>query len=303
MSEDRIGSEYRDRCELYAQEVWVCQCTGHTGLTHKEAWDSEHKIRNMLEASFPEFLHKPILSVVHHSTKSLDALIDEVLTLIHNRFHTGEVVICHKHDKARGAVVAVTDPENACNSPSSDKENKSGEPANGRFPPAHLPLRYTVRLEQSGRELANLTACRAEVRGAAAPRAERLPNRDMLRLFVRSNAVRQGTSSTAPWVVSPHLFVQLGLKNKIASIFLPQSERLKRHCLERAVERSKDGSKKKEKKPKDKEKKKKNKEGSQAKSDAKTKQTSSKEKKSPGRPKKDAKKQNAAAEKKPVGPA
>ena len=61
-----IHSEYRDRCELYAQEIWVCQCTGHTGLTHKEAWDSEHKIRNMLEASFPEFLHKPILSAVHH---------------------------------------------------------------------------------------------------------------------------------------------------------------------------------------------------------------------------------------------
>ena len=62
-----LCSEYRNRCDLYAREVWVCQCTGHTGLTHKEAWDSEHKIRNMLEASFPEFLHKPILSVVHHS--------------------------------------------------------------------------------------------------------------------------------------------------------------------------------------------------------------------------------------------
>ena len=66
-----------------------------------------------------------------------------------------------------------------------------------------------------------------DVSACHSSRAERLPNRDLLRLFVRSSAVRQGTSSTAPWVVSPHLFVLHGLKNKIASIFLPSAERVR----------------------------------------------------------------------------
>ena len=69
-------------------------------------------------------------------------------------------------------MVDVTDPENVCSSPCSDKENKSGQPSaaaaaavpNGKFPPPHLPLRYTVQMEQSGKVVADLPA--AELRWA-----------------------------------------------------------------------------------------------------------------------------------------
>lgn len=59
--------------------------------------------------------------------------------------------------RALGHVVDVKDPENACGSPSSDKENKESEGAapNGRFPP-QMPFRYTVRVEKGDRLLSGL---------------------------------------------------------------------------------------------------------------------------------------------------
>ncbi|XP_037093004.1 tyrosine-protein kinase BAZ1B-like [Pollicipes pollicipes] len=121
---------------------------------------------------------------------------------------------------ALGLVTEVAEQETASSSPSSDKENKGGQasPApNGRFP-SLLPLRYTVRLEQSRRVVTGLAP-------ADLSRADRLPTRDTLRLFIRSSALRQGSSPTAPWVVSAPLFIKHGLKNKIAAIFLPSIER------------------------------------------------------------------------------
>jgi len=45
----------------------MCQCTGATKLTHKEALESECKSRDMLVHCFPVVFEKPVLELTHFS--------------------------------------------------------------------------------------------------------------------------------------------------------------------------------------------------------------------------------------------
>ena len=83
-------SDYEDRLALYSQSIWSCQCTGRSGLTHQEAWMSETKIRIAMESSVVEGLRRPILNLVHHSTSTLDELVDCGAAMLHSQFYVGE---------------------------------------------------------------------------------------------------------------------------------------------------------------------------------------------------------------------
>ena len=63
-------SEYVNRIILYGFQVWCCQLTGKTNLKYGEAVASEEQALKRLE-SFPKYLEKPILELVHHSKYSL----------------------------------------------------------------------------------------------------------------------------------------------------------------------------------------------------------------------------------------
>lgn len=63
-------SEYVNRIILYGFQVWGCQLTGKTNLKYGEAVASEEQTLKRLE-SFPKYLEKPILQLVHHSKYSL----------------------------------------------------------------------------------------------------------------------------------------------------------------------------------------------------------------------------------------
>ncbi|KAK3879937.1 hypothetical protein Pcinc_015531 [Petrolisthes cinctipes] len=81
---------YEDQLALYSQSIWLCQCSGKSGLTHQEAWTSEADVRILLASSFPEVLLAPILDSIHLSTMPLDHLLETALNLCHTRFHPGE---------------------------------------------------------------------------------------------------------------------------------------------------------------------------------------------------------------------
>lgn len=59
-------SEYVNRIILYGFQVWGCKLTGKTNLKYGEAVASEEQALKRLE-SFPKYLEKPILQLVHHS--------------------------------------------------------------------------------------------------------------------------------------------------------------------------------------------------------------------------------------------
>lgn len=58
---------YDKLSEIYAMERWTCQCTWRAGLTHKEAYQSEIETKKSLSTIVPEYFHKTIFEILHHS--------------------------------------------------------------------------------------------------------------------------------------------------------------------------------------------------------------------------------------------
>ncbi|KAJ8018261.1 Tyrosine-protein kinase BAZ1B [Holothuria leucospilota] len=85
-------TEYKEQLALYQQPLWTCQSSGESGLTYEEAHTSEIKNRELLREKIPVPLQKAILQLVHHSTGSLDALVQRVEDQLSCQFHVGEVV-------------------------------------------------------------------------------------------------------------------------------------------------------------------------------------------------------------------
>jgi len=170
-------AEYDKRKELYSQNIWTCQATGHTCLTHEEAYKSEKEVSIQIKAEFPKYFEKEILSEVHHSTLSLEPLVDKCWNQAHQQLVVGEKV----HLKVKVAdqtipakITAVDksayDLKNgaACHSPSSDKENNSDEKK--RFaPPKLLPYTYSIELENEDKIIHSVPA--AGLRDWSAPPA------------------------------------------------------------------------------------------------------------------------------------
>ncbi|XP_056414619.1 tyrosine-protein kinase BAZ1B [Hyla sarda] len=131
--------EYDARLQQYAERIWTCKSTGSSQLTHKEAWDEEQEVAELLKEEFPVWYEKQVLEIVHHNTISLDKLVDQSWMDIMTKYAIDEecdfevapetytrvkIVKVHPLDKDEQSI-AEKKPDGACDSPSSDKENSS----------------------------------------------------------------------------------------------------------------------------------------------------------------------------------
>ncbi|XP_019741383.1 tyrosine-protein kinase BAZ1B-like, partial [Hippocampus comes] len=153
----RNKDEYEARLRRYEERIWTCKSTGSIQLTHKEAWEEEQEVTELLQEEYPHWFEKPILKMVHHNTVSLDKLVEMAWVEILTKYAVDEECdFTVSQDKSLRAKVAKIHPlehpegeagekklEGACDSPSSDKENTSQE--NQRKEP-------TRREEESRRE-------------------------------------------------------------------------------------------------------------------------------------------------------
>ncbi|XP_071994176.1 tyrosine-protein kinase BAZ1B [Engystomops pustulosus] len=135
----RSREEYEARLQHYAERVWTCKSTGSSQLTHKEAWDEEQEVAELLREEFPVWYEKPVLEIVHHNTISLDKLVDQSWMDIMTKYAIDEecdfetapekyikvnIVKIHPLEKDE-QTSAEKKADGACDSPSSDKENSS----------------------------------------------------------------------------------------------------------------------------------------------------------------------------------
>uniref|UniRef100_A0A673JPL5 Tyrosine-protein kinase BAZ1B-like n=1 Tax=Sinocyclocheilus rhinocerous TaxID=307959 RepID=A0A673JPL5_9TELE len=125
----------------YAERIWTCKSTGSSQLTHKEAWEEEQEVTELLQEEYPVWFEKPVLEIVHHNTVSLDKLVDLVWLEILTKYAVDEECdfLVGKDKTLHVKVVKILPLENppeenvekkmegACDSPSSDKENASQE--------------------------------------------------------------------------------------------------------------------------------------------------------------------------------
>ncbi|KAM4699582.1 tyrosine-protein kinase BAZ1B [Discoglossus pictus] len=134
----RSKEEYEARMERYAERVWTCKSTGSLQLTHKEAWDEEQEVTELLKEEFPVWYEKPVLEIVHHNTISLDKLVDQAWTEIMTKYAVDEecdfevgpekymrATIVHVHPLENDEQQAEKKADGSCDSPSSDKENSN----------------------------------------------------------------------------------------------------------------------------------------------------------------------------------
>ncbi|XP_050991217.1 tyrosine-protein kinase BAZ1B isoform X2 [Labeo rohita] len=137
----RNKEEYEARLRRYAERIWTCKSTGSSQLTHKEAWEEEQEVTELLQEEYPVWFEKPVLEIVHHNTVPLDKLVDLVWVEILTKYAVDEECdfLVGKDKTLRVKVVKIHPLENppeenvekkmegACDSPSSDKENASQE--------------------------------------------------------------------------------------------------------------------------------------------------------------------------------
>ncbi|XP_068601500.1 tyrosine-protein kinase BAZ1B [Brachionichthys hirsutus] len=144
----RNKEEYEARLKRYDERIWTCKSTGSSQLTHKEAWEEEQEVTELLLEEYPKWFEKPVLEMVHHNTVSLDKLVEMAWMEILTKYAVDEecdflvgkekslqvkVVKVHPLENPEGEM-AEKKLEGACDSPSSDKENASQE--NQRKEPA-----------------------------------------------------------------------------------------------------------------------------------------------------------------------
>uniref|UniRef100_A0A8C7F8K2 Tyrosine-protein kinase BAZ1B n=1 Tax=Oncorhynchus kisutch TaxID=8019 RepID=A0A8C7F8K2_ONCKI len=138
----RNKDEYEARLQRYAERIWTCKSTGSNQLTHKEAWEEEQEVTELLQEEYPLWFEKPVLEMVHHNTVSLDKLVDQAWVEILTKYAIDEecdflvgkekslrvkVVKIHPLEGNAEGETSEKKLEGACDSPSSDKENASQE--------------------------------------------------------------------------------------------------------------------------------------------------------------------------------
>ncbi|XP_057604201.1 tyrosine-protein kinase BAZ1B isoform X2 [Hippopotamus amphibius kiboko] len=135
----RTREEYEARLERYSERIWTCKSTGSSQLTHKEAWEEEQEVAELLKEEFPAWYEKLVLEMVHHNTASLEKLVDSAWLEIMTKYAVGEecdfevgkekmlkvrIVKIHPLEKVDEEATEKKS-DGTCDSPSSDKENSS----------------------------------------------------------------------------------------------------------------------------------------------------------------------------------
>ncbi|KAF7219127.1 tyrosine-protein kinase BAZ1B [Nothobranchius furzeri] len=174
----RNKEEYETRLQRYDERIWTCKSTGSLQLTHKEAWEEEQEVTELLQEEYPPWFEKPVLEMVHHNTVSLDKLVEMAWLEILTKYAVGEECdfLVGKDQSLRVKVMKVhplESPETeagekklegACDSPSSDKENSSHENQRKEPPP---------REEESRRESLSDRARRSPRKSTTAMKEEK----------------------------------------------------------------------------------------------------------------------------------
>ncbi|XP_047247791.1 tyrosine-protein kinase BAZ1B isoform X2 [Girardinichthys multiradiatus] len=173
-----VYREYEARLQRYNERIWTCKSTGSLQLTHKEAWEEEQEVTELLQEEYPLWFEKPVLEMVHHNTVSLDKLVEMAWVEILTKYAVDEECdfLVGKDQSLRVKVIKIhpletpegesgeKKLEGACDSPSSDKENTSQENQRKELP---------SREEENRRESLSDRARRSPRKSATATKEEK----------------------------------------------------------------------------------------------------------------------------------
>ncbi|KAJ5604052.1 hypothetical protein N7537_007008 [Penicillium hordei] len=175
---------YLQRMDFYKQRRFICEITGHSGLTFFEALRSETEESREVNNSFPDALREPILRRIQFSIVSrVDSLVDEIYEEFKSDFYPGEAVLILLEDSSR-LHGTIRDKANFAEQLYADGTIKT---------PAFA--RYLVKILDRQNEEALLDQDHIT-------RDRKAFTKLMLRGFIKNNVTRESWTG-APWLVKP----------------------------------------------------------------------------------------------------
>ncbi|KAB8260767.1 ATP-utilizing chromatin assembly and remodelling N-terminal-domain-containing protein [Aspergillus pseudonomiae] len=173
---------YLQRMDFYKQRRFICEITGHSGLTFFEALRSELEESREVNNTFPDALKEPILRRIQFSTVSrVDNLVDEIYEEFKQDFYPGEPVLILLDDNTRLHGM-IRDKANFAEQLYPDGTVKS---------PAYAT--YLVKVLDRPNEEALLDQ-------EHITRDRKTFTKQMLRAFIKNNVTRESWNG-APWLV------------------------------------------------------------------------------------------------------
>ncbi|RAK79612.1 DDT domain protein [Aspergillus fijiensis CBS 313.89] len=177
---------YLQRMDFYKQKRFICEITGHSGLTFFEALKSEMEESREVNSAFPDALKEPILRRIQFSTVSrVDNLVDEIFEEFKQDFYPGEPVLILLDDNTRLHGI-IRDKANFAEQLHPDGTVKL---------PAHST--YLVKVLDRPNEEALLDQDHIT-------RDRKTFTKQMLRAFIKNNVTREAWNG-APWLVKPSI--------------------------------------------------------------------------------------------------
>ncbi|TDZ24083.1 Imitation switch two complex protein 1 [Colletotrichum orbiculare MAFF 240422] len=187
--------DYLSRMDFYKQRRFICQITGHSGLTFFEALKSELAGAEEVEQAFPEALKGPVLRRVQFQTVSrIDTLVDIVFEEFRADYYPGEPVTVSTADGERLQGVV------------REKTRFGGKVLpDGTLTPPYT--RYTVSLdERPGAE--------AVVDDEHIFRDRKIFTKSVLRSFIKKTVTREAWNG-APWLVKHEYATQYHIDTRV----------------------------------------------------------------------------------------
>ncbi|KAG4027212.1 hypothetical protein MFRU_032g00780 [Monilinia fructicola] len=187
--------QYLARMDFYKQRRFICQISGHSGLSFFEALKSELTGAQEVEEAFPNALKMPILRRVQFQTISrIDTLVDLIFDEFKSDYYPGEVVTVHvvTGDRLTGTVREKTRfgskvlPDGSLSAPFS---------------------RYFVSLDGRPNE-------EAVVDDAHITRDRKIFTKQVLRSFIKKTVTREAWTG-APWLVKHDVAANYGIDTRV----------------------------------------------------------------------------------------
>ena len=191
---------YMARLDYYMQRKFLCEVTGHSGLTYFEALESEKKASEGVETLFSDALKEPMLRRIQFSTQTrVDYLVDNLFDEFKNDYYPGECLNFARNTKSRYLVVVRE----------KTKFNSVTLP-NGETRPSHSKYRIEIIGTYPGKKVDKVQ----EADQDSLQRDRNSFSKALLRAFIK-NVASHGNWPGAPWI----------LKSKYA----------KRYCIDETV--------------------------------------------------------------------
>ncbi|KAK5946191.1 hypothetical protein PMZ80_000332 [Knufia obscura] len=175
---------YLQRMDWYKARKFICEISGHSGLSFFDALKSETAGARDVDSAFPEALKQPVLRKIQFSTVSrIDNLVDQVYDGFKGDYYPGEQVIVAKGGERHNGTIRdkATFPE--------IRDPDTGEITREAF------ARYRIKADDADAVEPEILADDVDV-----SRDRKAFTKQMLRSFIKNTVTREAWTG-APWLV------------------------------------------------------------------------------------------------------